>query len=137
MGFLCIGCHDFGPDNSGKVTISTDKSTYDPLGTITFTVQNWSETTAYMWHCNFRLGYQIQKEDGGAWKSVGDRNMICLAIYLSGAEPIVAGHPYTDTLSLSSPGLYRIEMNVGWDREHLSESQIYSNTFRVESKPQP
>ncbi len=129
---VSCSCSDFGPDNSGKVVVSTNKSSYGTLEKITFKVQNLSEPTAYMWHCNYRLGYGIDKAENGTWKTFKDRNMACAAIYMSGPMPMVAGRPYTDTLSLATAGLYRLVMDVGWDRDHMREYQIYSNTFRVE-----
>ena len=132
LPLVCIDCSDFGPDNSGKVVVSTDKSLYGALEKITFTVQNLSEPTAYMWHCNYRLAYRIQREEDDAWKSADDTHMLCLAIYLSGAMPIPFGQPYIDTLSLYIPGDYRLVINVGWDPATTPDYQIYSNTFRVE-----
>lgn len=129
---VSCSCADFGPDNSGKVVISTDKSSYCQSETITFTVQNWGDAVAYIWHCNYRLGFGIQKQENGSWSTFKDRNQACIAIYRNGAMPIPFGQPYIDTLSLHIPGDYRIEMDVGWDPDHIHEYQIYSNSFRVE-----
>ncbi len=127
-----LRCSDFGPENSGKVVVSTDSRSYTASEKITFTVQNLSSVTAYMWACNYRLGYGIEKAENGIWKTFKDRNMACIAIYRSGPMPMVAGRPYTDTLSLATAGLYRLVMDVGWDREHIREIQIYSDEFRIE-----
>jgi hypothetical protein len=127
-----IDCSDFGPDNSGKVVISTDTNSYGALEKITFTVQNLSEPTAYMWHCNYHLGYGIEKAENGIWKTFKDRKMACIAVYVNGAMPIQLGQPYIDTLSLLIPGDYRLVMDVGWDPATTAERQIYSSTFRVE-----
>lgn len=132
LPIVCIDCSDFGPDNSGKVVVSTDKSSYGAMEKITFTVQNMSEPTAYMWHCNYRLTYGIQKEVDGTWSTIRDRHWGCVAIYVCGAMPVPFGQPYTDTLSLYIPGIYRLEMDIGWDRELSPGCQIYSKTFRVE-----
>ncbi len=129
---VSCSCSDFGPDNSGKVVVSTNKSSYGTLQKITFTVQNLSEPTAYMWHCNYRLTYGVQMQDNGTWSTIRDRHWGCVAIYVCGAMPVPFGQPYTDTLSLYVPGVYRLDLDVGWDPNHISEHQIYSNTFKVE-----
>ncbi len=132
LPIVCIDCSDFRPDNSGKVVVSTNRNSYATSQKITFTVQNLSEPTAYMRHCNYRLMYGIQKEGNGTWSTIRDRDWPCLTIYVCGAMPVPFGQPYTDTLSLNVPGVYRLEMDIGWDRELSPEYQIYSNTFRVE-----
>jgi len=132
FSIVTIDCTDVGSDNSGAVVITTDKDSYGRSETVVFTVRNWGPATAYAWHCNYRLGYGIQKQENGSWPTIGERYMICLAIYASGAQPIVVGQPYTDTLRLATSGTYRLEMGVGWDREKLWDYRIYSNTLRVE-----
>ncbi len=132
---LLIGscsCADFGLDNSGKVVVSTNRNPYATSQKFTFTVQNWGDPVAYIYHCNHRLGYLMQKEENGSWRRLRDRNAASLAVYPNGAEPIVVGYPYAATLSLPVGGMYRVEMSVGWEGAKLWDDQIYSNIFRVE-----
>jgi hypothetical protein len=131
LAVVLIGCSDFGADNSGAVLITTDKHSYAPSETITFTLTNLGRPTAYIWHCNHRLGYWIQEQKAGVWQRVDERYMVCAAVYESGAQAILVGQPYTDTLTLRASGTYRLEMGVGWDRNTLFDHRIYSNTLAV------
>lgn len=134
VGLLAIAlldCSDLGLENSGTVVITTNKGSYVQSEPIVFTVRNLSSPTAYIWHCNHRLGYWVQKQENGIWREFDERYMLCAAVYLMGGQPILPGQPYGDTVQIQTSGTYRLEMGVGWDQKSLFGHRIYSNIFLI------
>jgi hypothetical protein len=111
---MVLGCNDLGSDESGSVVLVTDKAAYQIGETVVYNVRNEGGATAYLWHCNHRLGYWVQEQENGLWGDVDERYMLCLAIYASGGEAILVDHSNSDTLTFSVPGEYRLKMGVGW-----------------------
>lgn len=131
---VLMGCSDAGDtvvNPSGNVTATTDKTSYSVGEKIAVTLKNNSRSTVYVGHCNFRIGFWIERKESNTWVDAGNVAILCQALYLSGKKDFAAGAISEDTLSLTQVGTYRLRFPVAWLENQRIDGSVLSNDFVV------
>lgn len=100
---ILIGCSDAGNTISipnGNVTATTNKRSYSVGENIEVVLKNNSHSTVYFIHCNYRIGFWIERKDNETWVDAGNVAILCLALYPGGRKEFPSGSASHDTISL-------------------------------------
>ncbi|MER3525185.1 MAG: hypothetical protein C4326_14345 [Ignavibacteria bacterium] len=131
---IVMGCSDAGEafvTPNGHLSATTDRRLYSVGDNIAMVLKNTSPSTVYFSHCNYRIGFWIQRKDNERWVDAGSFNILCLAIYPSGRTPFPPGSSAHDTISLSARGTYWLLFPFAWLENQRVDNAILSNEFEV------
>ena len=131
---ILVGCKDklISPNNNQKINISTDKNTYNVNENIIVSIKNESQSASYFSHCNYRIGFYIEKKQNSNWTEIGNIAIVCLAIYPSGTTILGPFQSYTDTIDESQTGTYRLKFPYSPQNNGEFAESLYSNEFVVQ-----
>lgn len=115
-----------------ELEVATDRSTYVVGSSVVLTIRNRTAAAAYFNHCDHRLGFMLQAQDGDAWVDAqGMDNLDCPPMVLPGVMVLEPGDSYTTSFRIDAPGTYRAEFETGPDPQSIGSEDIYSNPFEV------
>lgn len=131
---ILIGCSDAGDtavNPNGNVTATTNKTSYSVGENIAVTLKNDSRSTVYVGHCNYRIGFWIERKDNNTWTDAGNVAILCQALYPSGKKDFVSGSVSHDTISLTEVGTYRLRFPIAWLEGQRIDDSVVSNEFVI------
>ena len=132
---ILMGCSDAGDTTvnpNGSVTVTTDKTSYSVGEHVPVALTNDSHSTAYVSHCNYRIGFWIERKASDTWVDAGNVAIVCLALYPSGRKNFAAGSLSQDTISLTQAGTYRLRYPVAWFENQPIDDSVLSNEFVIQ-----
>jgi len=131
--FLLLGCKDAGVTPENILSVRTDKTSYSVGESINITIKGDQYSSAYFWHCNNRVAYEMQKKQPDQqWPPPGTIGLICLAIYPQGIIELAPTEVIQQSVSWSQPGTYRLRFIFGRDRSDISKESVFSNEFVIQ-----
>jgi len=128
---LCA-CSKTTTEPTRELSVRTDKGFYSLDQEITISLYNGTTSTAYFTHCNFRLGFHIERKAGDTWPERASVAVLCLAINPSGVTQVAPEGTNTDRITLAEPGIYRIKYRFGWQQTNAWTDSLLSNEFVVQ-----
>ena len=122
-----------GPEANLKV--STDKKTYQESESVIVYIENETNSTAYFYHCNFEIGFYVEKKEDHVWVQAFSHAIWCPAFYLNGIIELAPGEK--DTTEITgwnwTPGVYRISAPYASEKpESFLTDSLHSNEFTVQ-----
>lgn len=128
--FVFLGCESAPAGPGAALRVRTDRSSYAVDQAITVDMTNLGADTVFLPHCNFHVGMVVQAHTGAGWTdTLGLNGPMCVAIYPSGTIAVPGGSSHTETVALSRPGTYRMEIDAGPAPTYMAP--VYSNEFEV------
>ncbi len=118
--------------NLSELVVQTDKSHYSVGETISFYIQNYSQSNAYFGHCGERIIFLIGTKEGGRWVHTNGWGWPCLAIFSMGVTTLSPESVYTDMVTIHQAGTYRIFTWFGWHSDSTLADSIFSNEFPIQ-----
>ncbi len=85
-------------------------------GELIMKLKNESASTVYFSHCNYRIGFWIERKVNDSWVDAGNIAILCQALYPSGRKTFPVGQVSRDTITLTETGTYRHGFS-SWERE--------------------
>jgi hypothetical protein len=131
---ILMGCSDAGDTSvnpNGNVLATTDKTSYSVGESIAIALKNNSRSTVYFGHCNYRIGFWIERKDNDTWVDAGNIAILCQALYPSGRKDFPSSSISHDTISLTQTGTYRLHFPIAWLENQQIDDSILSNEFEI------
>ena len=127
----CSDAEDTSVNPNGNVSATTDKISYSIGESIAVTLKNNSGSTVYFVHCNYRIGFWIERKDNNTWVDAGNIAILCQALYPSGRKEFPLRSISQDTISLTQRGTYRLRFPIAWLKSQRIYDSILSNEFEI------
>lgn len=136
LAIACIlmGCSEASNTSvnpNGNVSASTDKTSYSVGERIAVSLKNDSHSTVYFGHCNYRIGFWIERKENDTWVDAGNIAILCQALYPIGRKDFPSSSVYHDSIALRKIGSYRLRFPMAWLENQLIDDSILSNEFEV------
>lgn len=130
LTLLIFACKDEMIQSGAEVTVSTDRTTYNPGQLITITVNNYTNKTVYINQCGANLYSTIIKIDSS---SSGGTSFTPVCRHLTSYE-LSAGQSVSDTLSFLLPGKYKLKYLYDFENimPELCREKLYTNEFNIQ-----
>jgi len=133
---ILSGCKDKTTDqtnnSSQSVIANTDKQVYGTNEKIVVSLKNEMSSASYFGHCNYRIGFYIERKQNSAWNDAGNIAILCLAIYPSGTLSLSASQSYSDTIQEIQAGTYRLKFPYSLQSNSNLSDSLFSNEFVVQ-----
>ena len=115
--------------------VSTDRNFYHKDDTVIVYIENETDSSAYFYHCNFDIGFYVEKKEDDSWVEAFSHAMLCPAFYLSGILELAPGE--TDTTEITGwnweSGVYRIDIPYSLEQTETSlTDSLHSNEFIIQ-----
>jgi len=122
---ILSGCKD-------KTTDQTNNSSQSVIANIVVSLKNEMSSASYFGHCNYRIGFYIERKQNSAWNDAGNIAILCLAIYPSGTLSLSASQSYSDTIQEIQAGTYRLKFPYSLQSNSNLSDSLFSNEFVVQ-----
>jgi hypothetical protein len=122
-------CSEGSIEPGGALRVELDKLRVLANEPIQATVVNRGNQEAHLLHCNFRMTFVVQQQQGGSW--LDNNGSVCPAIYISGELVLQPGERRSESFTVGSPGEYRLRVDYGAPFLRIVYSQL-SKPFVVQ-----
>ncbi len=125
---VLMGCKETISQSEGSLAAWTDATNYGGIASVIVTVANGLNSTVYLRHCDYHLAFYIERKDS-SWIDVGNRGILCQAIYPSGFMPLKPKESVSDTFILPQSGHFRLRLPYCLQQDGLNEKYVLSNEY--------
>jgi hypothetical protein len=128
---MFLGCNDTNVNSTMEdLKLTVNKSSYTLNEPIVSHLSNQSNSSAFLYHCNFQFSPEIEKKENNSW--VHYSAPICQAIYLSGTTEFSAGKESEDTITINEVGTFRLKFSYSFSNINNLDRSLYSEEFKIE-----
>ena len=140
MTLMLLGCSDQGiplqpsmqVSDNRIISVLTDKYSYSPSEKINIQLHNGSTASIYLGHCNYRIGFWIERRINDTWVETGSVAVLCQALYPSGTTVLSTNALWRDTITITDPGIYRFRYQFDAPALQITAGSLVTNQFTIQ-----
>jgi hypothetical protein len=127
-------CSDLWFPPPPAVTARTDSALYGSGQKIALTVTNHGTASIYLPNCCSFLSCYIERLEKNNWQVYQARGIPCLMMCPSLLLILQTGQSRTDSLTIESPGTYRVRVLYGRSLDNMMAEEVLSTQFGVRGR---